>query len=485
MSNVELRIEQTLQWLKSTNQEGFDSCIAQLSLAVKETAEDQNTPVSLNHISSILEYAPPKKNVYKLRLYRGLLLIVRNKAVLLSDGTVYSKVVKSFQNFIVLDNPTGEEVENEEKEEDEDWNKKVIEVYWQTMANFPRKHQLLQKLKELKEPEEMSDTEDLDELNKLFKTTKVFPRSPVIHFLFRQFFTEDPDVTNENLLQLLKIEDNHVLAQLYKLYESINFEDITHDSKMLLHLLYDVITHESFGKWVNTVQTSTEVRREWLELSSTILQTSDDWNNYQLVALLDWVVYIFCIVGGSLTKDNLNDSEIEYQILPALSILADLSKFNATVQFLTNMQESFLPVLIKVFKLIHENVKQLTIKSKIEEVVGYPHAKSYIITILSYMCYQSFPIQEQIRELGGLTLVLSNCVIDNNNPFIKEQAILCTKYLLDKNPSNQKIVAELEAKKVIDDDVLQEVGYKVDVIDGNVTINKKNDQQQKKKELEN
>lgn len=69
--------------------------------------------------------------------------------------------------------------------------------------------------------------------------------------------------------------------------------------------------------------------------------------------------------------------------------------------------------------------------------------------------------------------MLSNCIIDNNNPFIKEQAIVCLKYLLQKNPKNQQFVADLEAKKVVDDQVLLEVGYQVEVIDGKVAVKRK------------
>jgi ataxin-10 len=47
------------------------------------------------------------------------------------------------------------------------------------------------------------------------------------------------------------------------------------------------------------------------------------------------------------------------------------------------------------------------------------------------------------------------------------------KYLLAKNPQNQQFVADLEAKKSVDDDVLQEVGYQVEVVDGKVTVKKK------------
>ena len=96
--------------------------------------------------------------------------------------------------------------------------------------------------------------------------------------------------------------------------------------------------------------------------------------------------------------------------------------------------------MIDVFKFIHDNIKPITIKTaKIEEITKFPSVKSYIIVILSYLAFESFDNQEKIRELGGLALVLSNCIIDNNNPFIKEQAIVCLKYLLNKTQRINKL----------------------------------------------
>ena len=72
-------------------------------------------------------------------------------------------------------------------------------------------------------------------------------------------------------------------------------------------------------------------------------------------------------------------------------------------------------------------------------------------------------MQDRIRELHGLELVLSNCVIDDNDPFIKERSVVCIKYLLQDNRPNQDFVAQLEAKKAVQDDVLSEAGYEVKI----------------------
>ncbi|KAI5964061.1 uncharacterized protein KGF55_002003 [Candida pseudojiufengensis] len=423
--NINDIINQTLTDLTNNDYSNFDDCLTLISQAIQSANKESE---ELTTIDQILSYTP-ENNVLQLRLYRGLLLIIRNAAPNLN--TIYfPKVITSFTKFQKLD-------ENE-------WVDKSIQVYWEILANFKR-------------------NEYIEEINELFNKTKISP-TPVVHFLFRQFYSEESDTTNENLLKLLKIRDNHVLNTIFNLYTKIGDD---HDSKMLIHLIYDIITHESFKKWIDLQ----EDQIKWLELTSVILETNDDWDNFQLIGLLAWVVPIFLDHADKVNVETINDENLEKYILNSLHILAETAKFKAAIQFFDH--EQLLKPLISLLKITHENVERVTMKSKVEELIPYSSAKSYIIISLSYMTYQSTKNQNLIRELGGLALILSNCQIDENNPFIKEQAILCVKYLLENNSQNQQFVAELEAKKTVDDSILQDVGYKVDIVDGKVELKKK------------
>ena len=435
-SEINVGIEQALQWLKGPHDEGFEQYLTRLSEVVKIATNSKVQ--SLEIITCALEYLPQNED-HQLRVYRGILLVVRNLAPSL-DVEYFPLVIQSFHRVWDL--------------EVNEWVSKLRQVYWEILANFQR-------------------NQYVEDINSLFSWSAVEVASPVIHLLFRQFYTEDEDVTNENLLHLLRIKENNVLREVHRLYTHINFDEVDHDSKMLIHLLYDLVTHESFAKWIN--QQSEEIKIEWLELTAIVIQTKDDWNNFQLVGVLVWVESIFSEYSLKLDAESVHDEQLERILSNVLQIFSELAKFKATVQYFEH-SSNFLPQLMIVFKVIHENVKRVTMKSKVEEVVNYSHVKSYIIIILSYYCYKSFKNQELVRDLGGLALVLSNCVIDENNPFIKEQAILCVKYLLDQNPKNQQFVANLEAKKTVDDSVLQEVGYKVDIVDGKVNIHKQNSQ---------
>ncbi|CAX41593.1 copper transport protein, putative [Candida dubliniensis CD36] len=458
---IDTIINRTLHALENSDYSEFDLLLNQLSFLIKQSANNNNKPAPEERITQILDYTPNDFNQIKtLRLYRGLLILVRNFAPAL-DIDLFPKVVVSFEKFLKL-------------HQTNEWTDKILEAYWQILTNFQR-------------------NEFIAIVNELFgqweckykwSNSLMAVMSPVIHFLFRQFNTQDPHITNENLLHLLKIfETNHVMNAVYEIFKMIDFTDtnnIGHDYKMFVHLLYDIITHESFQKWIEQ-QDEEETITKWLSLTSIVVQTKTDWNNYELIALLSWNGSLFMKYapllnsnkGNTTTNGEDNLNYVEDDLSTIISILAELSQFNATKQYFEHYQD-LLPQLIFVFKWIHENIEPITIKNKqIEELGRYSSVKTNIITILSYLSYDSFQFQEKIRELGGLSLVLSNCIIDNNNPFIKEQAIVCLKYLLQKNPKNQQFVADLEAKKVVDDQVLSEVGYQVEVIDGKVEVKRK------------
>ncbi|KAI5968030.1 HEX1 [Candida margitis] len=249
--------------LEFSGNAGFEQCLLGLSDLVKQSS---NLKVqSLAVVEPALAYVP-QNEVEQLRVYRGVLLTIRNLAPSLNIE-FFPLVIQSFQRFTQL--------------EVNEWVLKLRLVYWEILANFQRNN----------------FTEEIDYL---FTWGDLSFKSPIIHFLFRQFFTEDPEVTNETLLHLLKIRQNHVLNEVHKLYLEVDFENVDHDSKMLIHLLYDIITHESFANWID--QQDEETKIQWLQLATVVVQTKDDWNNFQLVGLLVWAEQIFSKTSDTLRK---------------------------------------------------------------------------------------------------------------------------------------------------------------------------------------
>ncbi|KPI39305.1 Copper transport protein 86 [Cyphellophora attinorum] len=70
--------------------------------------------------------------------------------------------------------------------------------------------------------------------------------------------------------------------------------------------------------------------------------------------------------------------------------------------------------------------------------------KKLIILVLSSLVWKSRHVQDQIRETGGVDVILNCTVHDANNPYIREHAVMCLKFLLEGNEVNQALVRELE-----------------------------------------
>lgn len=92
--------------------------------------------------------------------------------------------------------------------------------------------------------------------------------------------------------------------------------------------------------------------------------------------------------------------------------------------------------------------------------------KKLVVLVLSSLVWKCPEVQDQIRRYGGLETILSCTNFDAHNPYIKEHAVMCLKFLLEGNRENQKMVEELEAREVVKDDggLLERSGFEA-VID--------------------
>ncbi|OGM50552.1 essential cytoplasmic protein Ctr86, partial [Aspergillus bombycis] len=92
--------------------------------------------------------------------------------------------------------------------------------------------------------------------------------------------------------------------------------------------------------------------------------------------------------------------------------------------------------------------------------------KKLVVLVLSSLVWKCPEVQDQIRRHGGVETILSCTNFDAHNPYIKEHAVMCLKFLLEGNRENQKLVEELEAREVVKDEngLLERSGFEA-VID--------------------
>ncbi|EAL73029.1 hypothetical protein DDB_G0268880 [Dictyostelium discoideum AX4] len=107
--------------------------------------------------------------------------------------------------------------------------------------------------------------------------------------------------------------------------------------------------------------------------------------------------------------------------------------------------------------------------------------KIELIRILGNLSYKNRGNQDEIRELGGIEIILNHCRFDVNNPYIKEWSVFAIRNLCEDNVENQNLIESLKVKGVANNDELKDLGLEVGVTE-NGTIKFKN---VPKKEKEN
>ena len=102
--------------------------------------------------------------------------------------------------------------------------------------------------------------------------------------------------------------------------------------------------------------------------------------------------------------------------------------------------------------------------------------KKLIVLVLSSLVWKSRVVQDQIRAYGGVDTILSCTAYDAHNPYIREHAVMCLKFLLEGNEANMELVRGLEARGTVKggdvggEEVLQGMGVEVEVREGRVRL---------------
>lgn len=86
-----------------------------------------------------------------------------------------------------------------------------------------------------------------------------------------------------------------------------------------------------------------------------------------------------------------------------------------------------------------------------------------IVAILGNCAYRRKHVQDEIKEKNGILLLLQQCVLDEDNPFLREWGIWSVRNLLEGNAENQRVVADLEIQGSVDVPELGGLGLRVEV----------------------
>ncbi|KAJ7951048.1 Ataxin-10 [Quillaja saponaria] len=86
-----------------------------------------------------------------------------------------------------------------------------------------------------------------------------------------------------------------------------------------------------------------------------------------------------------------------------------------------------------------------------------------IVSVIGNCAYRRKQVQDKIRQKNGILLLLQQCVIDYDNPFLREWGIWSVRNILEGNEENQRVVAELELQGSVDVPEIASLGLRVEV----------------------
>ncbi|KAI9245227.1 spinocerebellar ataxia type 10 protein domain-containing protein [Phascolomyces articulosus] len=103
---------------------------------------------------------------------------------------------------------------------------------------------------------------------------------------------------------------------------------------------------------------------------------------------------------------------------------------------------------------------------------GFNYLKRDSVRLLGALCYEDRRMQDKIRVIGGIPIILAQCKIEDANPYLREYAIFALRNILQNNPENQAIIEELKPQEAVQTDELTEMGLKAKLVDGQVKLEK-------------
>ncbi|KAG7928106.1 hypothetical protein KL925_001406 [Ogataea polymorpha] len=465
---------------------------------------------------------------YRTRLIRGVILLARNLIVGLRSLLLYSDAERAdFYSRIGIRNkdisgnlliqslyvnhsnniiPLCLTFLDIIKELEESGSPEFVDVYYNAMvACFEYLTNITNISTDLKKnvtPDYNADTL-LEFLSALPTYWDIFARLNIVEtnlllcvfIYFRNLFNDD-ELLSKIFHHHPRALVNLVGTCLLKLMPSVcNNEKFTEEQLEQLEIVslsmyVNMVSHEGLGPFLIKAASSGNDEQAIVELLRTfqIILTSKEngWDKLKLVNIVAWLMDYFKFTAREasalLEKKEPDDNEkarlsrLHSQTISVLDSLSSLTQYDEVRQMLNHYH--FLSDLIPFFRVVERN----TFKKKLKDDQAPPHAKYFpqvkliIVEIITALVYENFENQELMRDIHGLELILNNCNLDAHEPFIKERAILCIKYLLQDNPRNQEFVAKLEAKGTsIDPEneaILEQAGFEVNIEDGKVKLKK-------------
>ncbi|XP_051818834.1 ataxin-10 [Antechinus flavipes] len=171
-----------------------------------------------------------------------------------------------------------------------------------------------------------------------------------------------------------------------------------------------------------------------------------------------------------------NDEEA----LATIRLLHVLCEMTANCELLGSLQAfpGLLETVVELLRLAHlagketSNVFTVATCMRGDGDIANPAAgfKSHLVRLIGNMCYKNRNNQDKVYELDGIPLILDNCSMDDNNPFLNQWAVYAIRNLTEHNKRNQELIAKMEDHGLADTTMLKKMGFEIEKQGGKLTL---------------
>ncbi|XP_062426809.1 ataxin-10 [Rhea pennata] len=228
---------------------------------------------------------------------------------------------------------------------------------------------------------------------------------------------------------------------------------------------------------------SNQERVTLLELIMAKISEKNPVTNEEMIVFLrlaDFLAGCFqekCQAVLKLTSASDNKNEEALVTIRLLDVLCEMTSNNGQLEHL-QASPGLLETAVDTLRLTHLAGKQaVNIFTAIhamteQEEISHPAVdfKSHLIRLIGNLCYKNKENQDKVCQLDGIPLILDNCSVDDNNPFVNQWAVYAIRNLIEQNERNQQLIAQMEEQGLADNSVLESMGLKIEKRDNKLIL---------------
>ena len=159
-----------------------------------------------------------------------------------------------------------------------------------------------------------------------------------------------------------------------------------------------------------------------------------------------------------------------------LNLSSHPTQWNRACDFLSSF-ESVLFCSLHFLKSLWEERKKDTnkkfdTKGREEDAEQMPTfgMRRDLVGLIANLSFRNKKVQDLVREFDGIVLILNQCNLDSENPFIREWSLLALRNLCEDNVENQKVISSLKENEIPDNEFQKEMGVRLELKDGKINI---------------